>query len=488
MTTMLQETNWRDHVWQLPEPKVISDHDLADALSAAVVAHTSLGETWRGNEKVHKLVAEYLGAEKHEGSWLGVPALIPDQEGRQEFLEILGRRFDVVDLHLATIDAAAPKARKGEAEAPAYPAPLSGAELVAGKAQGLFKRAEYALGQFILYRHVNLLSGNGGVGKSILSTQVAGGLASPRDVVLGLDVRRHMPALVMLAEDDYGEALARVEATCALLDVRLADLPVKLWCLPGRDVSIARVADDGSWEPGPFMAPLRAELTRIGEPCYLVLDTVSDVAQLNEVLRPPVNTFCKVVLGGLCQDFGTTITLNAHPSKAAMSDGTGYAGTTAWHNSVRSRSSLEAPGGDRRLLKIMKANYGSAAEIDLFYAGLTFRTAGDVEVQKLQSDTRTLVLDALLAMLGRGLRVVKANGQGLKAEDVGKEVRDRAGPKLTAQQVRAELDDLERAGLLAYRRHNNNDKSQVSGYCRPGEVAVANPELNRDTSAGRPLQ
>jgi RecA-family ATPase len=64
------------------------------------------------------------------------------------------------------------------------------------------------------------------------------------------------------------------------------------------------------------------------------------------------------------------VLLCAHPSIDGMSRGHGFAGSTAWNNSVRSRLYLTRPAEDEagavdpeeRLLTRMKANYAAAGE------------------------------------------------------------------------------------------------------------------------------
>jgi hypothetical protein len=289
----------------------------------------------------------------------------------------------------------------------AYPAPMAAADL----ASGAFKPAEHLIQKLLLLGLLNLLYGDGGAGKTMLALNLAVAVALGRPI-WGLNVRQ-MPVLLVLAEDDYGPIKQRLEGICALFDCELADLPLAVWCLPGHDLCLAHIADDGTWEPGPFLAPLEARLAAIG-PCLLVLDTVSDIAALNENLRPPVNTLCKVVLTGLCQRHGVTVLANAHPSKAAMETGAGYAGSTAWNNAVRNRLTLkreDATSNPRRVLTIAKNNYGhQGEELELFQVGMTFatkldRAGADREDALIQSAVR-VALQA--AQLGSPITAQKA--------------------------------------------------------------------------------
>lgn len=347
-----------------------------------------------------------------------------------------------------------------------YPVPKSAAELVAGH----FPRAEYLWAKFILQGFVNLLYGDGGAGKTLLAEHIAVAVAAGVDL-FGLKVQRQ-PVLLVLAEDDDGETKARLEAICAMLGVNFADLPIWTWCLPGWDATIAHIADDGAIQPGEFMEPLRAWLAGAG-PCFLVLDTVSDIATLDENKRLPVNKLCKVVLTGLCREFEATILVNAHPSKAAMENGTHYAGSTAWNNAVRNRLTLTRPDKKKalRVLEVSKANYGGAVQLDLYQVGLTFITSA--ASGRSEAEEREIVLTTVLSMIDKGISVVRTHGLGQTPQQVADAIREEHGLTLTKKEVLAHLGALERKGRLRYEEGGNKTRGQRAGFRRPD--AVANP-------------
>jgi hypothetical protein len=349
-----------------------------------------------------------------------------------------------------------------------YPAPKSAAELSAGT----FPRAEYALDNLLLYQHVNLIYGDGGSGKTLLTETWAVAIAA------GLPwcgyATKQMPVLLVLAEDDDGETKARLEAICAVSELDLASLPITVWCLPGYDANIARIADDGSWEPGPFLDPLKAELERLG-PCFLVLDTVSDIAALDETKRLPVNTLCKVVMTGeLCRAAGATVAVNAHPSKAAMSDGSGYAGSTAWNNAVRNRLTLERPdvGSPRRILKVAKANYGQNIQIELFLVGLTFVTGKETAAADRNALLREACVKVALAAAEQGAPIQKQRRLNKWMLD---EIEAAAGYRPTDRDVKEELASAMHAGML---RHVRSANDRTAGYYPVDQVRAA--ELARE--------
>jgi RecA-family ATPase len=258
--------------------------------------------------------------------------------------------------------------------------------------------------------------------------------------------------LVVLAEDDYGETKARLEAICEHLGVKLEDLPIRIWCLPGHDITLATVSDRGEVQRAPFIEALEDELSRMRD-ALVVLDSLADVAVYEEKLRQPVNALFKRVLGRLCKDFGATVLVLAHPSKAAMEDGSHYSGSTAHNNAVRSRLVLEAPHkkSSRRTLSVGKNNYGPNSAIELFLMGPVFHTRDDAGQVARRETERAVVMEVVLDLLGKGVRVVRGAGSasGQKPKDIAVEVRDR-GIDVDAKRVLEILNQAERDGVLSY--------------------------------------
>ncbi len=341
-----------------------------------------------------------------------------------------------------------------------YPPPKTAAEL----ARGIFPRPEFVWQSFVWMKLVNLIYGDGGTGKTLLLLHLAVAVAAGRENLFGRAIRQ-MPVLIVLAEDDDGETKARLQAICCLWGIDLASLPIHIWALPGWDLNIARIADDGTWTPGLFMEPVRAKLREVG-PCLAIFDTVSDFAALDETRRLPVNTLCKQVFGGFCREFGATVVVSAHPSKAAMADGSHYAGSTAWNNAVRNRLTLERgeKKGPRRILSVGKANYGGEEELELFLLGSTFRETA--ATGQTENDEREAVLAVVLDLIDKGVAVVRTHGQGQKPSDIAKAVHEKDGLTIETRRVLEILNAAERDGKLAYRNGGNSRRGQKAGFTR----------------------
>jgi archaellum biogenesis ATPase FlaH len=214
--------------------------------------------------------------------------------------------------------------------------PLSMRELL----QGSFPRPEFLIENLVLAGNVNLLYGDGGTGKTLLALHMAVALAANKPL-FGLATKQ-TDVLLVLAEDGYGVTKDRLKAICEHFEIdRPEDLPIEIWCLPAHDISLASVTDAGEVMPRPFYADLTKRLeAEAGQ--FVVLDSLADIAILNEEKRLAVNAFMKRSLGSLCKEYGATVLVLGHPSKTSMNDGTMYSGSTAFNNAVRSRITLKA--------------------------------------------------------------------------------------------------------------------------------------------------
>ena len=99
-----------------------------------------------------------------------------------------------------------------------------------------------------------------------------------------------------------------------------------------------------------------------------------------------------------------------------MSDGTGYAGSTAWNNAVRSRLVLEQVGkeGPGRSLRVAKANYGAQQALDLYLAGGVLSMTDCADRRELEGRELSAVLTVVLDLLENDTLVVRGNGSGQK--------------------------------------------------------------------------
>lgn len=247
---------------------------------------------------------------------------------------------------------------------------------------------------------VALLSGDGGVGKSLLALQLAAATASGGPWV-GQECQTG-GALVLAAEDDLDELHRRLAAICAAEMIDLRDLTdLRIAPLAGQNALLAEVKTNRNRvEATELWQELRAQV-ETHRPALVVLDTLADLFGGDENVRTMAQQFV-AQLRSLCVDFGSTVLLLAHPSLTGISTGTGTSGSTAWSNSVRSRLYLKKGSGDLRLLETMKSNYGKTGTVlTLEWANGAFRLVGADDQGAREAAKRADAREAFLEMLAR---------------------------------------------------------------------------------------
>lgn len=246
---------------------------------------------------------------------------------------------------------------------------------------------EWIIDQWIIEGAVNSLYGDGGLGKTLLAQQLACAVATGGEW-LGMRAKPGA-VLAVLCEDDKGELHRRHNAIKAASGHVIGNPYADVWLWPrvgDVNVLISWNRDDAP-VPGDFMKRLVETVERIN-PALLILDTLADFYAGNEISRPHVNYFVKTVLGGLIKrqqasGHPLTVLLLGHPSVSGIASGSGYSGSTAWNNAVRSRMYLTRPAegaADDRVLTRGKANYaksGDETAIRLYFADGVLHAATD---------------------------------------------------------------------------------------------------------------
>lgn len=140
------------------------------------------------------------------------------------------------------------------------------------------------------------------------------------------------------------------------------------------------------------------------QPDLIIIDNASDAFAGSEINRQQVRGFIRQ-LAGLAKDCDAGLILLAHVDKQTSRGMSGagsesYSGSTAWHNSVRSRVFLSREGASQMLtLEHQKSNYGALREkIVCQFDGFTFEA---VSARQDEADIQALVdLIALYAQRG----------------------------------------------------------------------------------------
>ena len=269
---------------------------------------------------------------------------------------------------------------------------------------------EWLVDDLIPHGTVSLLSGDGGLGKSLLMQQLMIAAATGRDW-LGLKTRK-CRAFGLFCEDDNNELWRRQKAICESTSLSLESCFNMEWLSgDGIDPVLMEFGGSDAGKTTPLFDGL-VEYLEWREVELVIIDTAADTFAGNEISRIHVRNFINRALRVMATRLGATVILTSHPSRAGMYDGTGLSGSTAWNNSVRSRLYLTRPDGERnnnvRLLQMKKSNYGSTEpEIRIIWQDGVFQAVQNNIGQNPQDrdlHDEAAYLFALVKLLERGQR------------------------------------------------------------------------------------
>jgi RecA-family ATPase len=224
--------------------------------------------------------------------------------------------------------------------------------------------------------NVTLLSGEGAVGKSILALQLA--VCTALNAVSDHDhdwiglLPKGGPAMVVSCEEDQNEMLRRLEDSAQHYHCDRADLKnLYMYSWVDRGSTLLATIDRKSGDnllTTELYARLLVTVMQI-KPKLIVLDTAADLFGGNEINRNHTRQFIAYMRRlALVAQNDTAVLLLTHPSLEGIRSGTGLSGSTAWHNSVRSRcvfkklkddeDSDDITDPNQRVLEWHKNNYG----------------------------------------------------------------------------------------------------------------------------------
>ena len=227
----------------------------------------------------------------------------------------------------------------------------------------------YLVHDWIPEGEVTLLAGHGGGGKSYIALLIAVHVALGRPV-FGIETRA-APVLFFSAEDGAQIIRNRVFRICISLDIDPNELKGRLSVLDASDLDSAlhrdrRGAMLSADLETPMMAALSELVERLVDGGLVIVDNASDAFDDDEIKRPRVRAFIRSLRSRLARPKRAVLLL-AHINKesaknGARADPEAYSGSTAWHNSVRSRLALipDEEAGTMTLYHA-KANLGPRA-------------------------------------------------------------------------------------------------------------------------------
>uniref|UniRef100_UPI00404836CA AAA family ATPase n=1 Tax=Orrella sp. TaxID=1921583 RepID=UPI00404836CA len=208
---------------------------------------------------------------------------------------------------------------------------------------------------------VTLFSGHGGGGKSYAALYI--GIHVAKGIPFADMAVNQTPVLFFSAEDGKKVLSYRVKRLCRSLNINVKSLQDKLYLLDVSDIDAA--LHRGAYQIAKTETNLLNNLEVLVQKLnvgLVIVDNASDTYDDDEIKRSPVRRFVRSLRSRIARP-GRAVMLLAHISKASARSGSrddeeDYSGSTAWHNSVRSRLSLVK---DKETFKIVhtKANYGA---------------------------------------------------------------------------------------------------------------------------------
>ena len=298
--------------------------------------------------------------------------------------------------------------------------------LCASEIVGPLPERKWLLDQWFPSRAVSALFGQGGVGKTLLTQQLANCVATGSNF-LGISTRK-MPVLCVFCEDDALEISRRQLRINDWLGVNeiVGRGPDDLYIWPrvGEDNILVTFPSQGEAKAGKFYKQLydkAEELRGDADEILLIVDTAADVFGGNEVIRREVNTFIKTYLGSFCIGLNASVLMLAHPSLSGLSSGSGLSGSTAWENAVRARAYFsrdDADNDDVRTLSRKKSNYSSSGQSTdmtlLWENGVYVLPTEQSQIDRIEARAlKNKIVDAIAAACREGAPFKQRSGRKL---------------------------------------------------------------------------
>jgi hypothetical protein len=213
---------------------------------------------------------------------------------------------------------------------------------------------------------VTLLAGHGGSGKSYVALSI--GVHASLGLPFGPLPTIKSNVLFFSAEDGKRVLQLRLAKICRALKIDPAQLEGKLHLLDASDIDPAlhreqraAVGKRQQIVTETILLGTLAALVKKLDAGLVVVDNASDAFDDDEIKRARVRAFVRSLRSRIARP-GRAVLLLAHVNKASANQSKGagtedYSGSTAWHNSVRSRLSLTpVKGEDALLIEHVKAN------------------------------------------------------------------------------------------------------------------------------------
>lgn len=331
----------------------------------------------------------------------------------------------------------------------------------------------FALKPWLPRRHVTLFGGHGGIGKSSLA------LTMGAHVAAGLPFAGHsgdrVPVLFVSLEDEPSIVRLRLRRIIESYKLDPSMVLPGMRLLDGTQAFSALMTEGDGFNDAPVITKAFREIEQKAAGTGLVIiDNASDAFDANENSRRAVRAFVRN-LAGIARKHDTAVVLLAHIDKAAArngSQGNSYSGSTAWHNSARSRLALAEQEG-AIVLTHEKANLTACADpLRLsFVDGVLMPESGaDGSALTREHFDQAEIIRAFTAAASAGQRINASLAPGahcamkslelLPDEDYPKVYRNKAGGTRAARAIAA-LKAQGRIKEAAYKTADRKTKTEL---------------------------
>lgn len=220
----------------------------------------------------------------------------------------------------------------------------------------------FAVKPWLPRRHVTLFGGHGGIGKSSLALGIGAHVAAGRPFA-GYDAER-LPVLFVSLEDEPNIVRLRLRRIIEAFSLEPDEVLPNMRLLDGTQAFSALMTEGEGFNAQPEFTRAYSELAECAQGAGLIIiDNASDAFDANENSRRAVRAFVRA-LATIARKHDAAVVLLAHIDKSAArngSQGNSYSGSTAWHNSARSRLALTEQDG-AIVLEHEKANLSTRAD------------------------------------------------------------------------------------------------------------------------------
>ena len=227
---------------------------------------------------------------------------------------------------------------------------------------------EFLFGGRIPRGTTSLFGAHGGVGKSTIALMLCVAVATGQSL-FGDAPTAPTSAVFVSLEDGAQVIRHRLGAICRWMKVNPRNLAGKLHIVDGTENPELFMVDNrnGRGTPTHAYSELRGLVRETGAG-LVVIDNASDAFGGDEIVRRQVRAFIRS-LNVVAKESDAAVVLLAHVNKTSARNGSGfggdsegYSGSTAWHNTTRSRLFLSRDKNEILTLEHQKNNLGRRQE------------------------------------------------------------------------------------------------------------------------------